>query len=219
MRVGKSSDNQLTFSVDDTGVGIPAEAKERVFEKFTQVDASTTRQYGGTGLGLTICRNFARLMGGELAISDGESGQGTRVSVTLPLDELESRSTSTRGELALLTADDVLMESVNAHADIVGYRVVRLAQADEAIHRSFTAVIADELLDRADLDYFEETLTSTPLVLATSIRSLSPRLGSGPWAGLHRPVTLTNLLEACSHSPRQWRRQAQPLPPRPAWFW
>ena len=51
------------------------------------------------------------------------------------------RATSTRGELALLTADDVLMESVNAHADIVGYRVVRLAQADEAIHRSFTAVI------------------------------------------------------------------------------
>jgi len=201
VRVGKSSDNQLTFSVDDTGVGIPAEAKERVFEKFTQVDASTTRQYGGTGLGLTICRNFARLMGGDLKISDGESGQGTRVSVTLPLDELESRSTSTRGELALLTADDVLMESVNAHADIVGYRVVRLAQADEAIYRSFTAVIADELLDRADLDYFEETLTSTPLVLATSIRSLSPRLGSGPWVGLHRPVTLTNLLEACSHLP------------------
>jgi signal transduction histidine kinase/ligand-binding sensor domain-containing protein/CheY-like chemotaxis protein/HPt (histidine-containing phosphotransfer) domain-containing protein len=203
VRVGKSSDNQLTFSVDDTGVGIPAEAKERVFEKFTQVDASTTRQYGGTGLGLTICRNFARLMGGDLKISDGESGQGTRVSVTLPLDELESRSTSTRGELALLTADDVLMESVNAHADIVGYRVVRLAQADEAIHRSFTAVIADELLDRADLDYFEETLTSTPLVLATSIRSLSPRLGSGPWAGLHRPVTLTNLLEACSPLPER----------------
>ena len=203
VRVGKSSDNQLTFSVDDTGVGIPEEAKERVFERFTQVDASTTRQYGGTGLGLTICRNFARLMGGELAISEGDSSQGTRVSVTIPLDEVESRSTFTRGELALLTADDVLMESVNAHADMVGYRVIRLAQADEVIHRSFAAVIADELLDRADLDYFEETVTSAPLVLATSIRSLSPRLGSGPWAGLHRPVTLTNLLEACSPLPER----------------
>ena len=198
VRVDRTTESELTFSVNDTGVGIPPEAKDRVFEKFTQVDASTTRQYGGTGLGLTICRNYARLMGGELDILTGSSGIGTRVSVTLPLDAVESHTAPSRGEIALLTSDDLLAESINAHAAILGYQVVRLQQADEVIHRPFSAVIADELLDRADLDYFESAADISTLILATSIRSLSPRLGNGPWIGLHRPITLTNLLEACS---------------------
>ncbi len=198
VRVDRTTESDLTFAVNDTGVGIPPEAKDRVFEKFTQVDASTTRQYGGTGLGLTICRNYARLMGGELDITAGSSGIGTLVSVTLPLSAVESYTAPRREELALLTSDELLAESIYAHAAILGYQVVRLQQADEVIHRSFSAVIADELLDRADLDYFENVDGIPTLILATSIRSLSPRLGSGPWIGLHRPITLTNLLEACS---------------------
>src|SRR5262249_51645044 len=57
---------QLAIYVNDTGIGIPREKINKIFESFTQVDASTTRKYGGTGLGLTIAKNLAEMMGGSL---------------------------------------------------------------------------------------------------------------------------------------------------------
>ena len=64
------------FQVSDTGVGIPPKNLESVFYPFTQVDASTTRQYGGTGLGLAICRQLVQLMGGRIWV-ESELGIGS----------------------------------------------------------------------------------------------------------------------------------------------
>ena len=66
----------LQFSVFDTGVGISLEGQERVFERFTQADGSTTRQFGGSGLGLTICKHLVALMGGRIWV-ESEPGKGT----------------------------------------------------------------------------------------------------------------------------------------------
>jgi CheY-like chemotaxis protein/signal transduction histidine kinase len=73
----------LVFSVEDTGVGIPAEHVEHVFEKFRQLDGSATRKVGGTGLGLAIVREVTRILGGTVGVVS-TLGRGSRFTVTLP---------------------------------------------------------------------------------------------------------------------------------------
>jgi signal transduction histidine kinase len=75
----------VTFSVRDTGIGIPNEMKPRIFRPFSQVDDSDTRRYGGTGLGLAISRHIVELMGGTIYF-ESEEGQGCRFVFTVPLN-------------------------------------------------------------------------------------------------------------------------------------
>ena len=83
----------LRFSVRDTGVGISEEAKSRLFVAFSQADNSTTRQYGGTGLGLTITRQLAGLMGGHIGM-ESAVGAGTLTWLSMPLEVAEAKPKS-----------------------------------------------------------------------------------------------------------------------------
>jgi CheY-like chemotaxis protein len=91
--------------VADTGIGIPQEKLEEVFEAFRQVDSSTTRTYGGTGLGLAISRRLAVAMGGDIYI-DSILGQGSTVTVRLPLERA-----------AMLQANDAAAEGAHVLED------------------------------------------------------------------------------------------------------
>lgn len=76
---------KYTFSVADTGIGIPYDAQKDLFKPFKQVDASTTRKYGGTGLGLAICKNLIQLMGGELQL-ESTPGEGSQFYFSIELE-------------------------------------------------------------------------------------------------------------------------------------
>ncbi|BAW80314.1 diguanylate phosphodiesterase [Candidatus Nitrosoglobus terrae] len=111
----------LRFEVTDTGIGIPVEAQQRIFEAFSQADNSTTRKYGGTGLGLAICRQLVELMGGEIGVNS-ESGKGSIFWFTVPLAE----------SVAQQNQDNTINK-----AGIEGLRV--LIADDSSINRRFLA--------------------------------------------------------------------------------
>ena len=85
---------RVVYVVQDTGIGIPVETQEIVFEEFRQADGSMTRRYGGSGLGLALARGMARLLGGEIDLVSIPN-EGSTFTVELPID-VEARATMPR---------------------------------------------------------------------------------------------------------------------------
>ncbi|TAN50688.1 MAG: response regulator [Methylococcaceae bacterium] len=117
---------QLRFAVQDTGIGLEDAALQRLFQPFTQMDASTTRKYGGTGLGLAICRQLVQLMGGEISVTS-RPGAGScftftvlvgKVAVAAPAAAREqpgqqaAQAESLRGRRVLLVEDNEVNQLV-----------------------------------------------------------------------------------------------------------
>jgi PAS domain S-box-containing protein len=107
----------IEFSITDTGIGIPANKHNLIFESFTQADASTFRKFGGTGLGLSICKQISRLMKGDIKVVSKE-GKGSTFSFIVPLiigekpstEDIESQDFHKHGEsFKVLIAEDNLM--------------------------------------------------------------------------------------------------------------
>jgi PAS domain S-box-containing protein len=148
------ADMILTIDVEDTGIGIPADRLDRLFQSFSQVDSSTTRHYGGTGLGLSIVKRLVELMGGEVHVQS-ESGRGSCFSVSLRVTATAAQPTPpTQGaNRRILIVDDLApsRQSIATKLGMFGYATAQAASVAEALallerEPDFDLVIADELM-------------------------------------------------------------------------
>ncbi len=168
---------ELSFAVRDTGIGIPREGLTRLFQSFTQVDASTTRRYGGTGLGLVISKRLAELMGGHMWV-ESEVGKGSTFHFAVVIEPLRSRPRSrvapSPGNLAgrsvLIVDDNATNRRILAQlAATWGMR----AHAAESGPEALVLLASGEQFDVAVLDLHLPEMDGVQL--AREIRSLAPR--------------------------------------------
>jgi signal transduction histidine kinase/ligand-binding sensor domain-containing protein/DNA-binding response OmpR family regulator len=153
----------VMLAVKDSGIGIPAEKLERIFESFTQADTSTTRRYGGTGLGLTIARNLAEMMDGSLNVQS-EPGKGSAFTLELVLEIVDELATVPRVQRPILqrvlVVDDNrtncrLLESIFHYMGVActvatgGYEALQILGSGKEDHH-FDLIITDHQMPGMD---------------------------------------------------------------------
>jgi PAS domain S-box-containing protein len=186
----------LRVEVHDTGVGVPAEAKPRMFQKFQQADGSITRKFGGTGLGLSICRQLVELMGGTIGVEDREGGGSVFwFSLELPgAEKAVADRPRTRRALKgqkILVVDDIEINrsifarqleaegAVMAEASDGPSALAAIVTAD-AMGEPFDMVLMDHMMPGMGGDQVAEkirangSLKQPRIVLASSIGAPSP---------------------------------------------
>ena len=132
----------IRFEVTDSGIGIPADQIDRLFRSFSQVDSSTTRKYGGTGLGLTISKNLVQLMGGQIGV-ESQPDQGSTFSFTIqatkhhdPVQEIARRQSQACLNQALCLVvhhNDIIRGVIEAQLNNVGITTVCVETAVQAL--------------------------------------------------------------------------------------
>ncbi|CBA14839.1 hybrid sensor histidine kinase/response regulator [Xanthomonas albilineans] len=139
-RLGESpAQHVLRFEVRDTGIGISAERQERLFQAFTQADASTTRLYGGTGLGLAICKRIVELMGGRIGL-ESKLDHGAIFWFEIPLLKVIGDLSQGNGQMPclhalLVSADPRLYQRLNRLLPNWGVQVSKVDCTQEALER------------------------------------------------------------------------------------
>jgi len=211
----------LRFEIRDTGIGIPEDRMDRLFKNFSQVDASTTRRYGGTGLGLVIAKQITEMMNGEIGVRSRE-GEGSIFWFTCRLEKQAepcSRDLFTFGDIEgvrILVVDDnetnilLLMRYLQAwkcRADsaLSGKEALSALRDAEACGDPFKIVVVDLLMPEMDGEELGRTIKEDPqikdvlMVVLTSsgLRGDAERLQSiGFSAYLTKPLKL-NLMRKC----------------------
>ncbi|CAK8712556.1 histidine kinase [Candidatus Electrothrix laxa] len=219
------AENVIRLSVRDTGIGIAEENIKKLFRSFSQAESSTSRKYGGTGLGLNICAQLAELMGGCIQV-ESALGKGACFSFTVPLQVVENQSTEGQNlqglqelqdlptttfsgqQILLLIKNPALDRAVSKSLQFLGLHTISLSvehlqQASFPVHPE-RLLVDDAALDRLNAEAQERlkqlisTLLKPPILLAFPVRGEYERFlpaGIEPVL-LNKPLTMKALVRA-----------------------
>ena len=196
------SNDQLIIAVADTGIGIETDAKDRLFEAFTQADASTTRKYGGTGLGLAISKKFVDLMRGTIRV-DSTLGAGTAFTVTIPLERAPTSDIVTdsnqTSSLTLFSNNERLIDSSEGHAQrarkIIHSCRTKTEAMIQAENTSSIIIDVDALPSRTELMEFLSALSLRKKFLLCSFRFDTEPYRSLLDGVITKPISTAALIE------------------------
>ena len=219
LSVGRQVSDQgrtiFTFAVSDSGIGMSDEQIGRLFQAFTQADASTTRNYGGTGLGLTITKHFCTMLGGDVTVTS-EPGKGSTFTITLPDGGIEAvaprieAGATVAGDLSgrsvLIVDDDPTVHDVlRATIAKEGYRLLHAYDGAQALELARTerpdVITLDVMMPKLDgwsvLGKLKSdpALASIPVIMLTIVdeRTMGYSLGASEY--MTKPVDRNRLIE------------------------
>ena len=215
----------LTFTISDTGIGIAADKLDHVFEEFTQADGSTTRDYGGTGIGLAISRRFCRMMGGDITVQS-QPGEGSAFTIRIPAiapsaavpvapkqaapvkteAELRTMLQVAPGHTVLVIDDDrEAREIIERFLKKDGFEVMTAASGEEGLriaHRIKPATITLDVM-MPDMDGWsvlralqaDPELRDIPVVIVSMVDDKTKGYSLGATDYLTKPVSREQLLK------------------------
>jgi CheY-like chemotaxis protein/anti-sigma regulatory factor (Ser/Thr protein kinase) len=198
----------MRFDVQDSGIGLSAEQIARLFEEFSQAETSTSRKYGGTGLGLALSRRLCRLMGGDITVIS-EPGKGSTFSVRLPgnVAQVRDRSQSTSGHAGtVLVIDDeaVVRDLMQRFLSKEGFHVVTAASGEEGLRlareRQPDAITLDVMMPGMDgwsvltMLMADADLAGIPVIMLTIVDDKRMGYALGASAYLTKPIDRDRLL-------------------------
>ncbi len=203
----EDGDHYVLFSVWDTGIGIPADKIDKLFQSFSQVDTSTTRKFGGTGLGLAISRKLTEMMGGKIWV-ESEEGKGSGFHVAVPLQEalppkpLVPNPILKGKTLLIAVAHEATRVMIQAFVQNWGMQVIAVGTGTEVMQTIrlgktvHGALIEEDLPDQSGKDLAQEihrhkSTTNLPCLLLCSLKqqaAYGQNLPQGFIAALSKPA-------------------------------
>lgn len=199
----------IEFSVRDTGIGMTATHLDKLFEKFTQADSSTTRQYGGTGLGLALCWEFSHMMSGEVTV-ESVPDVGTTFTVRLPRKIASKRREIVDGnqvssDLVLVIDDDkVVHELLHRNLKKLGFKIESAFSGRDGIFQAErlrpAVIILDVLM--SDMDGWDvlnalnghDELSGIPVIMLTMVDDKTRGFAMGVSGYLQKPAKKEDLV-------------------------